>query len=444
MSVKAILNNNFRIFAAKKFVEGISETILSTNNLFLWIGKSTPWSNDSNPDQPNDTVQGRILSWADMLAIKKVSPADVNLVVPRNNWTSSTVYSQYTHLGANVSGILYDLYEPLTATAPFFVLTDDFNVYKCLSNNQGAASSVKPTGTSTSPITTGDGYIWKFMYDLSDIDQQKFLSASWMPIHEVNFNNGSNQFAVQQSAIPGTIELITITNIGTAYATPPTVTVTGDGTGCTATATVSGGHITNITITAKGSGYSFANVSFSGGGGSSGAATAIISPPGGHGSDPVSELGGMYVMVNVKLQFDESGKISVTNDFRKFGLLVNPLKFSSKEIYTSLIGTLTTSLTLSGVLGTFSNDDAVHGNTSAATAFVDDFGSGILRLTKVVGTFTNGETIHDDTSGATGVVTLVTPPSVQANTGSIIHTEHQPPITRASDELENFQIVMPF
>jgi hypothetical protein len=444
MSVKAILNNNFRIFAAEKFVEGLSETILSTNNLFLWIGKSTPWGTDSNPDQPNDTVQGRILSWADMLAIKKVSPADVSLVIPRNNWTSSTVYSQYTHLGASVSGIFYDLYEPLTNTSPFFVLTDQFNVYKCLSNNSGTASSIKPTGTSTSPITTSDGYIWKYMYTLSDVDQQKFLSTSWMPVHEVVFNDGSNQYAVQQTAINGSIELITIGTAGTGYTTPPTLTVVGDGTGCTATCTVSSGHIATVTITAKGTGYSFATITVSGGGGSGGVLTAIISPPGGHGSDAVSELGGMYVMVNVETEFDESGKISVTNDFRKFGLLLNPLKWQSKQIYTSLIGSMTTNIVLTGVVGSFNDDDAVTGGTSGATGFVNDFGSGILRLTQVKGTFVASELITDNTSGATGGVVSIAHPDVQPNTGLILHTEHQPPITRASDEIENFQIVLPF
>ena len=47
------------------------------------------------------------------------------------------------------------------------VMTDEFYVYQCLHNNNGAASTVKPTGTSPNPFKTSDGYIWKLLYTLS-------------------------------------------------------------------------------------------------------------------------------------------------------------------------------------------------------------------------------------------------------------------------------------
>ena len=33
---------------------------------------------------------------------------------------------------------------------------------KCLFNNKGASSTVEPSGTSTSTLSTADGYKWKF------------------------------------------------------------------------------------------------------------------------------------------------------------------------------------------------------------------------------------------------------------------------------------------
>ena len=56
---------------------------------------------------------------------------------------------------------------------------------------------------------------------------------------------------------------------GSGYTTPPTVNFTGGGgTGATATATITNGQVTAVTVTAPGTGYTtVTTVSFSGGGG---------------------------------------------------------------------------------------------------------------------------------------------------------------------------------
>jgi hypothetical protein len=105
-------------------------------------------------------------------------------------------------------------------TAHFYVVTDTYNVYKCLSNNYGAASTVKPTGTSTGVISTGDGYLWKFMYNLPASLRNKFLTPAYMPVA----NSLRNAF---YSA--GEIESVNIDSGGSGYSASPTITVTGDG-----------------------------------------------------------------------------------------------------------------------------------------------------------------------------------------------------------------------
>lgn len=69
-----------------------------------------------------------------------------------------------------------------------------------------------------------------------------------------------------------------VSNGGSGYTTAPTVALTGGGgTGATATAQISGGVVTGITITNPGSGYTSApTVAFSGGGGTGAAATAVV------------------------------------------------------------------------------------------------------------------------------------------------------------------------
>jgi hypothetical protein len=72
------------------------------------------------------------------------------------------------------------------------------------------------------------------------------------------------------------VENIQVVNPGINYTSPPTVTITGDGNGATAVATIVNQRVEKITITNSGFGYTRAVVTLSGGGGSSATAVAIV------------------------------------------------------------------------------------------------------------------------------------------------------------------------
>ena len=69
---------------------------------------------------------------------------------------------------------------------------------------------------------------------------------------------------------------IQVTNPGSGYTSNPTVTITGDGIGATATAKIVNGRIESISITSPGVDYSTATVTISGGNGFGGAAVAVL------------------------------------------------------------------------------------------------------------------------------------------------------------------------
>ena len=69
---------------------------------------------------------------------------------------------------------------------------------------------------------------------------------------------------------------ILVINAGSGYTTAPTVTITGDGIGATASAVIVNGRIQSITITNRGINYSRAIITISGGNGSEGVATAVL------------------------------------------------------------------------------------------------------------------------------------------------------------------------
>lgn len=186
-----LIKNNNRTFVARAFRESLDRVDPAPEYLYMFIGRNTAWDTDSHlvevPETPTDNITTEFEARAEMYAIKRVTITDTALVVPRYNWTTSTVYDEY------------DADDTTLFTKDFYVLNSSNNVYKCLSNNSGAASTVEPTGTSTSSISTGDGYSWKFMYNLSSTMIATFLDDDWLPVPHGD-QKTSFQTAVESSA----------------------------------------------------------------------------------------------------------------------------------------------------------------------------------------------------------------------------------------------------
>ena len=238
----AIVTNKFRIHNAKQFVEAFDEVSttsgavvsdssgLLNTNMYLFIGKVTAWAEgDSTPPTPTDAVANtHYENWRDMIAAKKITSSDVSHVIPRKNWTNNTNYFAFTHTEA-------DLF-----SQNFYVMTDAYNVYKCLANSDTTAagavattSIVKPTGTGTSIVATTDGYKWKFMYQIAAADALKFVTPNYIPVDTVRRSNGylantydnapaQVQFDVETATAAsgggnGAIEVIHMTTRGLSY-----------------------------------------------------------------------------------------------------------------------------------------------------------------------------------------------------------------------------------
>lgn len=101
----------------------------------------------------------------------------------------------------------------------FYVVTDEFNVYKCLDNNNNATSTFKPLGTTVDPVTFPDGYMWKFMYNLPVALRNKFLTDDFIPVVTAL----RNQFYSN-----GNIQTVRVDQAGANY-TVGAITVQGDG-----------------------------------------------------------------------------------------------------------------------------------------------------------------------------------------------------------------------
>ena len=431
----SIITNSFRILQAKQFRQAFEPTADST--VYIGISKPTPWDNELLPEIPVDSSSFNVSDFREWMAAKRLSIADTTLAIPRINWTSGTVYDAYDDGDTDL------------LSKQFYVLTDELNLYKCISKPaSGTQSTSKPTSTSTSGfVTTGDGYVWKYLMSISAPTAAKFLTDLWVPVKDITEDDfsGSNQWQVQQNATPGTIDRIVLTNGGSGYISP-TVQIEGDGVGATATATVAGGVITGITVTNRGSGYTYANVIITGAG-TNATARAVISPMQGHGANVVSELGGYYIIINAVLNYDESGKFPRFNDYRKIFLIQNPALFGTSTLATDAVYSCVNKVTVTTTTGDFVPDETITGSTSGSTGVVVEYDSVTKTVSYVLkdGDFVLTENIIGSVSGTIGnYVSALINPELDTQRGSIVYKDYRRYIDRQPDQTENIVIVIQF
>ena len=430
----AIITTKFRYQNARNLITDISDT---NNSYYLFVARAQAWTpSDTSVPTPQDRLSDEYDAWSNTIALKRIASSQVSHCAPRYNWVSGTTYSEY------------DDQDSALSTKQYYVVTDELNVYKCIQAGAGA-SVVKPTGTATTISNTpgADGYRWKFMFTIAGNDVNKFLTNSFVPVKKLASDDGSIQWNVQAASVDGAIHRIKVTNGGSGYASAPSVNISGDGTGATATAVISGGVVTAINMTTVGSGYSRVIVTLSGGTPSVAAtARAVVSPQGGHGSNPITELGGFYVMTQVLLEgADGSGDFIIDNDYRQLGIVRNPYDFGTTNVATS-----TTKSALSIVNhgsttgGSFAKDAEIVGGTSGARAFVASTGTGLVKVYQNDTTgyiaFQNGEVI---TQGAVSAsVVSVTDPEIEKYSGEVVYIENRSPVNRASNQTEDVRLVI--
>jgi len=241
--MSTIITNAFRILNANKFKEQLVTD--AAKNLYFFVGRPTPWTPDDNaPDAVKDSVLSNSQYRYDMVALKKLSASSISNAIPRFDWDASgnTVYVPYAAADSNLfvhptQTELDDAIAGSYTAGSFYVLTDDYNVYICLSNNSGVKSTVKPTGTlanngnAPATIETADGYIWKYLFTVSASEALRFATKDFIPVKNLTADDGSNQWQVQSNAVDGAIEHVKVTAGGTGYTKVFDGTLTSGGAG---------------------------------------------------------------------------------------------------------------------------------------------------------------------------------------------------------------------
>lgn len=436
-------SKNFDIFVAKQVKESVSEP--QSSNVYLTFGKSSSWANDASPPQANTSTVNVIDIWKNMIGGKRISGNNIRHAIPRVDWVSGVVYDEYSDT--------MDSIEQLNINNRFYVFTPEHNVYKCLSNNGGAPSTVMPNIlVTTTHFQTSDGYIWKYMYSLNAEEKLRFLTSSFMPVKTISESDNSQQWLVQENAIDGALHVIKVTNGGSNYtANDVVVSIVGDGFFANAFAVLntSSNTVQSIVIDNLGYGYTHANVTLLSSFGSGATARAIISPPGGHGSDPLTELGGSYLLINTQIRDTESGILTTHNDFRQISLIEDARLFGTTTVSSIPAFSQLTVLNLNGTSVEYAEDEWVYQGSSFASAFFKgyvvewDSGNNIIKLAQTEGVPSKDLLIGANTTAAR-FVSSITNPTLQPRSGNLLYTDNMTAIQRADDQAEDYKIVLNF
>lgn len=391
--MSAIITDQFRILNARNFVNQVKN-----NSYYAFVGLpnanqiSSTW--DTTPPPPIDNLNYHNSVWETIISLKKINESDIKLVVPKITWQSGLTYDYYRHdystsnksLASNSSNLY---------SSRYYVMNSDYRVYICLENGtnpdnpNGQPSLDEPTFVDIEPRvagSSGDGYIWKYLYTLKPSDIVKFESTNYIPV-PIDWETNTEYSSVRNNAVDGSIKTVIIKNRGsgvaTVGATYTNVSIKGDGIGATCTIVINNiGKIESVTISNQGSNYTYGNVDLKSAGitwtGDTPILDVIISPKGGHGYDIYRELGAYSVLVYSRIENNVQNPDFITgNQIARVGIIESPRS-------SSVTGSILTESQVSAV-------NAVKIGTGYSTAaftadsqFTQTIGTGVTAVGKVI------------------------------------------------------------
>ncbi len=481
----AIITEKFRLNNAKQFVEDFGE---GASVAYTFIGRGNSWTDDASPPTPVDSPNDEYDAYRNMVALKKITSSDVSHAIVRRDWTSGTTYDEYRHnytSSNTASSGATTLWSSL-----YYVVTDDYNVYKCLSNGTADhtaanASTVKPDHTTLNTPTESDEYQWKYMYSISASDVIKFVTNDFIPVKTLGAqaavdgsvgalgtagsDDGSAQWDVEDGAEDGALQKARIVAAGSNYnnATTTGIAIRGDGSNGVATVTTAGGAVTAVAITTAGSGYTtawIANEDIPGADNVNQPADGtlvsaniefIIQPKNGHGADAIEELGGNYVILNSRLEYAEGDDFPTDNDFRQIGVVVNPTNAGSDTVCSAATRAAYKVATFDSAAWSAPAVDAIIRNASTEVV-----GTAVGIVVSVDSTnrkvsylpyanesnnyvaFADGNTVYSS-AGTHGTIDgTPTAEEVKRYSGDIIYLENRTAVSRASDQIEDIKLIV--
>jgi len=517
--MSAIVTDQFRILNASNFVDSVESsdnsyyiTVGLPNPSIVGFGRSTAWN--TNTMAPIDNLAYSSHYKDTILYGKKITSANIRRIIRKIEWTAGSRYEMYRDD--------YSILNPSPLTnssrlydANYYVMNSEYRVYICIENGssgtnpKGNVSQDEPTFTDLEPSragTSGDGYLWKYLFTISPSDIVKFDSTEYITVPNNWMTSTNSQIqAVRESGDSylnnNQIKTVYIDKSGSNYSNGlgQELTLIGDGTGGRVRVDVENGKITDTVVTSGGKDYSYALVDLGSINinsiGNSAKLVPIIPPSRGHGYDIYNELGTDRVLVYAR--FDDSTKdFPIDTSFAQVAIVKNPTSIGSTQVYTENTFSGLHSLKFSLISGTPTIGEKIEqvvtggraygyvaswdSETKVLKYFQDRslyFNQTTLDQQDYVGISTNGRpfaftasanqvvgkssgfTASIDT-GFVGIVTNVSgsklinlgvyfqqglaSPEINKGSGDVLYIDNRPIISRNSRQKEDIKIVLEF
>jgi hypothetical protein len=200
------LLSSFKKTIIDEIVDGISS---NTSHYYAFASNPIAYTGLA-PDVSNDDYSTNFLSNWQLLFGKKIKSSDIAPVISKNMWTSNTIYDRYD----NTSNTVISNNNFYVVSMPS-VVGGYYHIYKCIDNANGNISTIDPgsIGTptqTTSFVTTGDGYRWRYVSSFSSANFDKFASQDYVPVY------ANATLSSTASSFSG-VEVVIITNSGNGY-----------------------------------------------------------------------------------------------------------------------------------------------------------------------------------------------------------------------------------
>lgn len=179
----------FSIHNAARFIANVEST---NNTYYVFLAKPQPTSNEASA--ANLILSTDYLTYGfynDMICGKRLANSNITRMIRRHEWAQNTVFTAYDHR------------EEYLSNTNFYCTVNTgvgVEVFKCIWNNNGANSTVKPEASLTDAedmfFELADGYRWKWLYTVGSANLTAFVpnSSEFVPV-EPNSNVTGNAIA---------------------------------------------------------------------------------------------------------------------------------------------------------------------------------------------------------------------------------------------------------
>ncbi|ADM79700.1 baseplate wedge subunit [Aeromonas phage AS-gz] len=183
---RAIVTSKFRTKNLLNFYDMVGDEP-TKNTIYATFGRDTPWSTNETdvgfaPPYPNDSVDGVVDMWTNMLGAVKINKSLLDAIIPRKDWgdirydNPKTFFiddivvvnsATYNRTDSSVGWMIYRCVDvPSIGSCSISGIDDKIECITIGGKWTATHESVEPPRGTAMAIDMSDGYVWEYLYTI--------------------------------------------------------------------------------------------------------------------------------------------------------------------------------------------------------------------------------------------------------------------------------------